>query len=271
MSKPLLALLLLLLVGPSLAWSAEAPAAAGTEAAHEGEAAAHVDWHSWHAGNEVSNLSSLQRGARNFFAYCASCHSLKFMRYSRMAEDLKISTEQLQQHILPPDARAADYIVGGLNPTDAVAWFGKEPPDLSLITRARHGGVDYVYRFLKTFYVDPARATNTNNLQLAGAAMPAILSDLGGVQEAVFTDVENVVDGKTVTVKVFSHFETTTPGLMTPVQFDAFVRDTVNFLDYVGEPTQVVRREIGVWVVLFLLALTWMAWLLKKDYWKDVH
>lgn len=270
MSKPLLALLLLL-AAPSLAGATEEPVAAGAEAAHEGEAE-HVDWHSWQAGNEVSNLSSLQRGARNFFAYCASCHSLKYMRYSRMAEDLKISAGQLQQFILPPDAKAADYIIaGGLSAADATSWFGKEPPDLSLITRARHGGVDYVYRFLKTFYVDPARPTNANNLQLDGAAMPAILSDLGGVQEAVFREVENVVDGKKVVVKEFSHFELTTPGLMTPAQFDSFVRDTVNFLDYVGEPTQVARRQIGVWVVLFLLALTWMTWLLKKEYWKDVH
>lgn len=266
MSKPLLALMLLL-VGP-MAIAAE-EAATGAEAAHEAEA---VDWESWHAGNEVANLSSLQRGARNFFGYCANCHSLKYMRYSRMAEDLKISTEQLQQYMLPPDAKPADYIIaGGFSAADAAAWFGKEPPDLSLITRARHGGTDYVYRFLKTFYVDPTRPTNANNLQLAGAAMPAILSDLGGVQQAVFRDVQQTVDGKPVTVKEFSHFELTSPGLMTPAQFDGFVRDTVNFLDYVGDPTQVARRSIGVWVVLFLLALTWMSWLLKKEYWKDVH
>ena len=106
---------------------------------------------------------------------------------------------------------------------------------------------------------------------LAGTAMPAVLSDLGGVQAAVYRNVERVVEGKTVTEKEFSHFETTTPGRLTPAQYDEFVRDTVNFLDYASEPTQVARRSIGVWVVLFLLMLTWMAWLLKKEYWKDVH
>ena len=101
--------------------------------------------------------------------------------------------------------------------------------------------------------------------------MPAVLSDLGGVQEAVYRNVEKVVDGKPVVEKQFSHFELTTPGRLTPEEFDEFVRDTVNFLDYAGDPTQVARRSIGVWVVLFLLVLTWLAWLLKKEYWKDVH
>jgi ubiquinol-cytochrome c reductase cytochrome c1 subunit len=106
---------------------------------------------------------------------------------------------------------------------------------------------------------------------LPNAAMPAVLSDLSGVQSAVFVDVQKMVRGKPVTEKEFSHFETTTPGRLTPEEFDAFVRDTVNFLDYVGEPAQVARRSIGIWVVLFLMVLTWLLWLLKKEYWKDVH
>jgi len=235
------------------------------------DAAEHTDWESWTAGNEVGNLSSLQRGARNYMNYCVGCHSLKYLRYSRMAEDLRIPADLLQKNLMPIEAKPADYIVTSLTDADAEAWFGKVPPDLSLMARARHGGADYIYRFLKTFYVDTTRATRTSNLVLEGTAMPAVLSDLGGVQEAVYRNVEKVVDGKTVTAKEFSHFETTTPGRLTPVQYDEFVRDTVNFLDYASEPTQVERRSIGVWVVLFLLMLTWMAWLLKNEYWKDVH
>jgi ubiquinol-cytochrome c reductase cytochrome c1 subunit len=175
----------------------------------------------------------------------------------------------LEKNLMPIQALPGDYIVTSLHAADGVAWFGKEPPDLSLMARAR--GVDYIYRFLKTFYTDPTRPTLSNNLQLPNAAMPAVLSDLSGVQEAVYRNVERVVEGKPETVKEFSHFEQTVPGRLTPTEYDEFVRDTVNFLDYAGDPTQTARRGIGVWTVLFLLVLTWLAWLLKKEYWKDVH
>jgi ubiquinol-cytochrome c reductase cytochrome c1 subunit len=257
---------LVLALGLVVAVPALAEEAAGAKAA---EAAEPLDWKSWRAGNDTSNISSLQQGARNYMNYCVGCHSLKYMRYSRMASDLQISTDQLQKYLMPIEAKPGDYITTSLNPADASAWFGKEPPDLSLIARSR--GVDYIYRFLKTFYTDKSRATLTNNLALENAAMPAVLSDLGGVQEAVYTNVTKLVDGKPKEEKEFSHFELSTPGRLTPAQFNGFVRDTVNFLDYVGEPAQVDRRSIGVWVVLFLLVLTWLVWLLKKEYWKNVH
>ena len=234
------------------------------------DAAAPLDWENWHAGNEVANTASLQRGARNFANYCAGCHTLKYLRYSRMATDLKIPTALLKANLMPANATPADYYTqASIAPADAVAWFGKEPPDLSLIARAR--GPDKLYRFLKTFYLDPSRPNRTNNLVLNNPAMPAVLSDLEGVKAAVYKNEEAMVGGKTVVTKHFDHFETVSPGSLSPAQFDEFVRDTVNFLDYAGEPAQVERRSIGVWVVLFLLTFTWMAWLLKKEYWKDVH
>jgi ubiquinol-cytochrome c reductase cytochrome c1 subunit len=225
------------------------------------EAAAPLDWEGWHAGNSVTDLASLQRGARNFMSYCNGCHALKYLRYQRMADDLKIPTNVLEADLVAPGSNNLDYISTALPPADAVNWFGKVPPDLSLITRSK--GTDYVYRFLKTFYLDPGSATGSNNLAYPGAAMPAVLSDLGGVNQAVYRQAGND--------KVFDHFATTVAGSMTGAQYDSFVRDTVNFLDYVGEPTQVERRAIGIWVVLFLLLLTWMCWLLKKEYWKEVH
>jgi len=232
-------------------------------------AAETLQWEKWQAENEVSNIASLQRGARNFVNYCAGCHSMKYVRYSRIGTDLKIPTAMLKADLLPDGATPADYIQSSLSPQDGVAWFGKEPPDLSLIARSR--GVDRIYRFLKTFYLDPSRPTRTNNLVLDAAAMPAVLSDLEGVKAAVFKNVEVSADGKTIITKKFDHFVTVVPGRMSAAEFDAFVRDTVNFLDYAGEPAQVDRRSIGVWVVLFLLVFTWLAWLLKKEYWKDVH
>lgn len=235
--------------------------AAGGEGA--GQAA---DWKSWRAGNDVENLASLQRGARNFMNYCQGCHSLKYVRYSRLAEDLAIAPEQLEALLLPPGAKPTDYITTSMPAADAENWFGKAPPDLSLIARAR--GTDYLYQFLKTFYADASKPTGVNNLRLPGTAMPHVLSDLEGVKKAVYREVE-LPGGRTE--RVLERFETVVPGSLTETQYDAFVRDTVNFLDYVGEPTQLKRRALGVWVVLFLIAFTWMAWLLKKEYWKDVH
>jgi ubiquinol-cytochrome c reductase cytochrome c1 subunit len=259
-------------MGAAPTWAAEAAAAEGAAHAeaegHSAEAAR--DFKHWEAGNEVSNLASLQRGARNFIGYCSGCHSLKYMRYSRMAEDLEIPMEQLEKFLLPPGDKAADYMLTSMPQKDAETWFGKAPPDLSLIARAR--GVDYLYQFLKTFYVDPSKPTGVNNLRLEGTAMPHVLSSLEGVKKAVFkTEETKGEDGKPHTERVFEKFETVVPGSLTAAQYDAFVRDTVNFLDYAGEPAQTKRRSLGVWVVLFLIAFTWLTMLLKKEYWKDVH
>ena len=194
---------------------------------------------------------------------------MKYLRYSRMAKDLRIPTEQLKAYLLPAGATPADYMQTSLAPADAVAWFGQEPPDLSLVARSL--GPDKVYKFLKTFYLDPSRPTRSNNLVLNNPAMPAVLSDLEGVKAAVYRSVEIKVNGRTVVNKIFDHFVPVTPGQLSAAQFDGFVRDTVNFLDYAGEPAQIDRRSIGVWAVLFLLVFTWIAWLLKKEYWKDVR
>jgi ubiquinol-cytochrome c reductase cytochrome c1 subunit len=218
----------------------------------------------------VANLASLQRGARNFMGYCVGCHSLKYVRYSRMAEDLDIPQEQLEKFLLPPGDKPADYILTSMPAQDAAAWFGKTPPDLSLIARSR--GPDYLYQLWKTYYVDPSKPTGVNNLRLEGTAMPHVLSELEGAKKAIFRNVETRgEDGKPHTERVFEKFETVVPGRLSEADYDAFVRDTVNFLDYAGEPAQVKRRHLGVFVVLFLIAFTWLAMLLKKEYWKDVH
>jgi len=249
------------------------PALYAAEEAAEGKAEGHsseANWKSWHAENEVTNLGSLQRGARNFTNYCSGCHSLKYVRYSRMATDLGISSDLLEKYLLPAGAKPADYALSSMPTADAEAWFGKAPPDLSLIARSR--GPDYLYQFLNTFYADPTKQTGANNLRLEGTAMPHVLSDLEGLKRAVFKSEESKgEDGKVVTKKVFDHFEVVAPGKLSHEEYTAFVRDIVNFLDYTGEPSQVARRSLGVWVVLFLLVFTWLAWLLKKEYWKDVH
>jgi ubiquinol-cytochrome c reductase cytochrome c1 subunit len=236
-------------------------ASVGAAAAEESSAS----WMEQRAGSSVTDLTSVQRGARNFVDYCLGCHSLQYQRWSRVAEDLKIPPTVLQNTLLPPGDKPADYIQTSMPAADAEAWFGKTPPDLTLMVRAR--GRDYIAQYLKTFYVDPTQPTGANNLRLPNTAMPAVLSELQGPRRAVFRNVD--VPGGTD--KVFDHFEQLAPGRMTPEEYDIFVRDTVGFLDYVSEPTQTERRSVGVWVVLFLLAFTWIAWLLKKEYWKDVH
>lgn len=246
-----------------LAASVASAAAAAQEAA--GGTAFGSDWQSWKADNSVADIASLQRGARDFLNYCNACHSLQYIRYSRIGEDLKIPPNLLAQFLVPPNRKPTDYIVASMPSDDAVNWFGKDPPDLSLIASER--GTDYLYQYLTTFYVDPSRPTGTNNLALATTAMPDVVSQLEGLKRAVFRTVD--VNG--AQEQVFDHFETVVPGSLTREQFDGFARDIVNFLDYVSEPAQIHRRTLGVWVVLFLLVFTWLAWLLKKEYWKDVH
>jgi ubiquinol-cytochrome c reductase cytochrome c1 subunit len=240
---------------------------AGAAQANEG---AHAGWQR-QAENEVANLASLQRGARNFMSYCSGCHSLKFVRYSRVCTDLSIPEQQCLELLVRPGDKAIDYIKAPMPAADATEWFGKAPPDLSLEARSR--GPDWIFNFLTTFYADPAsQKTGVNNLQLPGTAMPHVLANLQGVQNAVWRNVETKgADGKTLVTREFEKFEPGVVGSVTPAQYDEFVRDTVNFLEYAGDPTQLQRQGLGIWVVLFLLMFTGIALLLKKDYWKDVR
>nr|WP_210399161.1 cytochrome c1 [Steroidobacter denitrificans] len=218
------------------------------------------------ANNDVANLASLQRGARNFVNYCSGCHSAKYLRYSRLAADLGLSDEQVMGNLIFTDARIHDTMRVAMAPDDSANWFGVTPPDLSLITRSR--GTDYVYSFLRSFYEDPSRPTGMNNAVLPGTSMPHVLWDLQGTQTAVY-DGESDAAHNTVHKK-FKGFELARAGSLSPQEFDEFVRDTVNFLDYAGEPMQLQRRSLGVRVLVFLLVFFVLAYLLKKEYWKDV-
>ena len=227
-------------------------------------------WLAWRANTDIENTASLQRGARNFASYCLGCHSLKYERWTRLGADLGIPPSLLQKDVLPPGDKLTDYVLTSMPAAQAETWFGKTPPDLSLMARAR--GKDYLYQFLKTFYADPARPTGVNNLRFPLTAMPNVLSELEGVKGIAYKNVEaKDAEGKVSTEKEFDHFVQLAPGRMSEAEYDGFVRDTVNFLDYVGEPAQLERRAYGIWVVLFLLVFTGIAWLMKREYWKDVH
>jgi ubiquinol-cytochrome c reductase cytochrome c1 subunit len=232
-------------------------AAAGVASAEEGEGLPH-------SGADINDLESLQRGARNFMNYCSGCHSLKYVRYNRIAKDLEIPDTELRNLMFTSD-KPFDTINSAM-PADAEGWFGKLPPDLSLMARAR--SVDYLYAFLKGFYVDKTRPWGTNNLILPGAAMPDVLADLQGLQKPVF---KNEPDEHGSANMVLVGVESMTAGALKPEEYDRFVRDTVNFLDYAGEPVKAKRQSLGIFVMLFLVVFFAFAYMLKKEYWKDVH
>ena len=216
------------------------------------------------ANTDVSNISSLQRGVRSFVNYCMGCHSAKYVRYNKLAKDLQISEDQLVNNLMFAGGKPHDHMEIAMAEADAVRWFGAPAPDLSLIARSR--GVDYLYTFLKSFYIDESRPTGVNNLVLESAAMPHILWQLQGTQRAVFVEEEH--DGSTH--MVFKEFEMVSPGTLSAEEYDHFVRDLVNFLEYIGEPVQLQRRQLGVWVLIFLLVFGLLAWALKQEIWKDI-
>jgi ubiquinol-cytochrome c reductase cytochrome c1 subunit len=217
-----------------------------------------------HAGNDIRNTGSLQRGARNFMNYCSGCHSAQFVRYNRVAADLGIGEPVLKANLMFTSDKVYDPIKSAIRADDARKWFGNAPPDLSLMARAR--GSDYLYAFLRGFYLDPSRPTGVNNTAFPLTAMPHVLADLQGVQKAVFKPASEA--GGTPEI---DRLELVAPGTLTPEQYDEFVRDTVNFLEYIGEPVQVQRRDLGVWVTLFLLVFAGFAYLLKREYFRDIH
>lgn len=244
-------------------------AAGAARAIAADETPSDADWQSWTANANVTDMASLQRGARDFVGYCLGCHSLKYERWSRLGQDLNIPKALLAKDLIPPGESPTDYITSPMIEADAEKWFGKAPPDLSLMARAR--GTDYLYQYLKTFYVDSDRATGANNLAFPQSAMPDIVAPLEGLKIAVYKTVATRgADGQVIKEQVFDHFKQIAPGSMTPQQFDQFAHDLVNFLDYVGDPQQAMSHAMGVWVVLFLLVFTWLAWLLKREFWKDV-
>jgi ubiquinol-cytochrome c reductase cytochrome c1 subunit len=216
---------------------------------------------------DLGNKASLQRGAKYFVNYCMGCHSLEYSRYNRVAADLEIPEDLVQENLIfTRDRKGELHKVGekmeiAMDPVDAAEWFGAAPPDLTL--NARVNGPDYLYTYLRTFYVDPSRPLGVNNLAYPNVGMPHALWPLQGWQEKV---VEVDEDGHEQT-----RLELVQAGTLTPAEYDKVVRDIVAFLTYVAEPAKLERYRLGVWVLLFLGFFFVFAYYLKKEYWKDVH
>jgi ubiquinol-cytochrome c reductase cytochrome c1 subunit len=218
------------------------------------------------AGNDPDNTASLQRGARNFMSYCAGCHSAKYVRYNSIARDLELNEDQVINNLMFNAERSFETIQASMPTADALRWFGQAPPDMSLMARAK--GTDYIFNFLRGFYLDPDSPTGVDNLHLSGTSMPNVLWELQGYQRAVFIEKESGESG--LTEHVFEGFESVTTGALSAEEFDDFVRDTVNFLEYISEPIRSKRRVLGVWVLMFLTFFLFVSWKLYKDIWKDV-
>jgi ubiquinol-cytochrome c reductase cytochrome c1 subunit len=206
---------------------------------------------------------SIQRGARTFVNYCLNCHSASAMRYNRLT-DLGLTEQQIKENLLFTDNKVGDPMTISASRKDQLQWFGVPPPDLSVIARSR--GTDWLYTYLRTFYRDEQRPTGWNNLAFPNVGMPHALWQLQGSQVLKTESEEH--DGRKVEHKKLVLEK---PGSLSPLEYDNLTRDLVNFLSYMGEPEKTKRSQIGVVVLFFLLLLLVPAWLLKREYWKDVH
>ena len=215
------------------------------------------------AQTNVANVTSLQRGARTYFNYCSGCHSIKYMSYARLADDLQLSEAEVLKSFAFTGARIGDQVVSNMPAEHSQQWFGKTPPDLSLEARAK--SPDWIYNYLRSFYVDPSSAVGWNNTVFPNASMPNPLWELQGVQTAHMAPAKAGEDAHV------EKLELTSAGKQSAKEFEETTRDLTAFLQYVGEPAALQRESVGVWVILFLVFFTFLAWLLKHEYWKDIH
>jgi ubiquinol-cytochrome c reductase cytochrome c1 subunit len=198
--------------------------------------------------------------------YCSGCHSAKYVRFNSIAKGLQLNEDEVVNNLMFNAEKTFETIQVNMPPDDAKRWFGQTPPDLSLMARSK--GSDYLFNFLRGFFLDPNSPTGVDNAYLRGTSMPHVLWELQGFQEAVFVEVK--AEGDKVATQQLDHFEPVTAGMLSAKQYDEFVRDTVNFLEYISEPVRGTRRVLGVWVLMFLIFFYIVATMLKKQIWKDV-
>ena len=222
---------------------------------------------------KMSDMAALQNGAKLFVNYCLNCHSASYMRYNRM-RDIGLSEADIKNNLLFAAEKVGETMKVSIDPKDAKAWFGANPPDLTVIARSRAdgakgSGADYLYTYMRNFYRDDTKATGWNNLAFPSVAMPHVMWELQGQRAAKFEEVADPHDHERKT-HVFAGYEQLTPGKLSERQYDDAVADLVAYLQWMGEPAQGQRFQLGVIVLIFLLFLTVFAWRLNASYWKDV-
>jgi len=218
---------------------------------------------------------SLQRGAQVYINYCLGCHSAAYMRYNRL-QDLALTEQQIRDNLIFTGAKVGELMKIAMDPRDSKEWFGTPPPDLTVIARSRSSsagsGADWLYSYLRGFYRDPSRPTGWNNTVYPNVGMPHVLWQLQG-EQVLATEVQSIPRGSKGEVEKHEvqKLVLKKAGEMKPAEYDRMVSDLVNFLVYVGEPSRQSRVELGIYVLIFLGVLFVLAYLLKKEYWKDVH
>ncbi len=222
------------------------------------------------APHKTNDLAALQNGAKLFVNYCLNCHSAAFMRYNRLT-DIGLSLQQIKDNLLFTTDKVGETMIAAYDPKEAKQWFGTNPPDLSVIARSRSAmgkgsGADYLYTYLRTYYPDAGKDTGWNNLVFPNVGMPHALWQLQGMRTPLY-DVKEEHGAK---VKIFKGWEQTSPGTMTTAEYDSAVADLVNYLQWMAEPAQNTRTRVGVWVMLFLVLLTFVTWRLNAAFWKDI-
>ncbi|WP_028103179.1 cytochrome c1 [Pseudoduganella violaceinigra] len=225
------------------------------------------------APDRSHNMAALQNGAKLFVNYCLNCHNASSMRYNRL-RDLGLTEEQIKNNLLFTGEKVGELMTTAMPAKDAKNWFGTVPPDLSVIARAKAdpskgSGADYLYTYLRTFYKDDTRPTGFNNMVLENAAMPHVLWELQGIQSAKFDEVADPHDHKKKVHK-FVGFEQVKPGTMSKIEFDTAVADIVGYMEWMAEPAAQKRKQLGVWVVIFMSIFALLAWRLNASYWKEV-
>jgi ubiquinol-cytochrome c reductase cytochrome c1 subunit len=228
---------------------------------------------SWdHANNDITDKESLRSGAKTFMNYCLGCHQLQYQRYNRTFADLEIDEAEGMETLMFTGEKPGDHITNTMPQKEAADWFGAAPPDLTLVTRFKGGGSDWLYTYLRSFYADSERPFGVNNTAFKDVGMPHVLQQLQGVQELT-ADAKAMLQLPTTEQRPLSNADLvlTQPGQLTPAEYDVVVRDLVNFLEYTGEPSKVERHRLGYWVLGFLAIFFIFTYLLKKEYWRDIH
>lgn len=216
------------------------------------------------ADYDLTDQVSLQKGAQTFSNYCLGCHQMQYQRYSRSFEDLGIPLELGQKYLQFTGVKPTDHITSPMPAENAATWFGAPPPDLTLVARVR--GADWIYTYLRTFYVDESKTFGVNNKVFPDVGMPHVLEGLQGTPKETYEPT--LVDGDMVDRYVGLK---ATDGQLSEAEYDTLVLDLVNYLVYVGEPSRLKSESIGRWVLAFLAVLFVFVYLLKKEYWRDVH
>ena len=228
---------------------------------------------------DLRDKAALQDGARTFVNYCMGCHEAKFQRYERVADDIGIPHDLMMENLVMTDAKIGDHMRIGMQADDAKSWFGAAPPDLTLVARVR--GTDWLYTYLRTFYEDPTRPLGWNNKAFPNVGMPHVLAGLQGRPVIGCKQVQIVTDGRKqfdpLTGTALTHEAcdqlTVLPdtGTLSEEQYDEKIKNLVTFMAYSANPVKLESQRIGTYVLLFLAFFFVFAYLLKREYWKDIH